>query len=264
MNRINQMFEKHKSENKKSLISFLMAGDQGLDHTKKMCHLLKDSGTDLLEIGVPFSDPLADGKTNQEAAKRALQNNIDVSDILQLVKEIRSEGFDLPIVLFSYLNPVFQYGYKRIAKECRDSGVDGLLLVDLPPEEADGYVKAMDKENIKAVFLASPTTSRERLKKIDRLSSGFVYYVSRTGVTGEKAELSSSLNSELEIVKDNIKSPLVVGFGISTGEQAKVVSENCDGIVVGSAIVKRIPEAIDASGINKLKEFVSSLSNAIN
>ena len=226
---------------------------------------MEKSGVDIIELGVPFSDPLADGPTNQKAAERALASGTSLKGIFELVKTMRSEGLKTPIVLFSYLNPIFAMGYEAFAKACSESGVDGALVLDLPPEEASDYLGFMRASKIDTVFLASPTTSEKRLSLINQKSTGFVYYVSRTGVTGAKSDISETLDQEMITVRDHFTKPLVVGFGISNGDQARQISKMGDGIVIGSAIVKMLENYHnDSKTIDKMTDFVSGISKSLN
>ncbi|SME93757.1 tryptophan synthase subunit alpha [Pseudobacteriovorax antillogorgiicola] len=261
---ISRVFEMLKSDEKKAFVAYITAGDPDLNTTKELCRTLVSSGVDIIELGVPFSDPLADGPTNQKASERALASGTDLKSILRTVKELRDEGFDTPIVLFSYLNPIFAMGFEGFAKACRSSGVDGALVLDLPPEEAEDYIEAMRSQELDTVFLASPTTTRERLELINRESRGFVYYVSRTGVTGVQQDVSETLDQEIANLKDSIKKPVVIGFGISTPEQAKKVGALGEGIVIGSAIVKMVENYHDqANTIDKIADFVKGISNVL-
>ena len=201
-----------------------------------------DQGAEALELGIPFSDPVADGVTVQRAAERSLAAGTTLMGVLDLVRRLRSGGVKMPICLFSYLNPIFRMGYEDFVREARAAGADGALIVDLPPEEAEEYCDAAKRHAFATVFLSSPTTSPERLKLIDACSTGFVYYVSREGVTGAKDSLPQQLQDKLSGLRKSLSNPLAVGFGISTPEHVKQLAGKADGIVVGSALVKLIEE----------------------
>lgn len=231
-------------QNKSSaLIPFIMAGDPGMATTEEIIVALEKAGAAALELGVPFSDPVADGETVQRAAERALAGGTKLQDVLALVKKLRARGVALPICLFSYLNPVYVMGYDDFVRAAQDAGAQGALLVDLPPEEAADYLTAAKAARFETVFLASPTTSAERLRRIDAASNGFVYYVSREGVTGAQAALPEQLAGKLENLKATLENPVAVGFGISTRNHVAALEGKADGIVVGSALVKIVAEA---------------------
>lgn len=264
MNSISEAFNKRKQENSKVFIPYVTAGDPSLAISKQIVKCLADCGSDIIELGVPFSDPIADGPTNQLASERALKHNVSLTDVLNFVKELRDEGVTTPLVLFTYLNPVFKMGYEKFASLAKASGVNGALVLDLPPEESDEYLAHMQKQGLDTIFLASPTTSKERLQKISDSTSGFLYYVSRVGVTGAKSDISSTLKEEILELKKTIKTPVAVGFGVSTPEQAKKISEDAEGVVVGSSIVKIIEQ--NQNNPDKLLEnlsgYVKSLREA--
>ena len=236
--RLTELFKRKKAAGEKAFIAYLTAGDPTLAATETYVAALEKAGVDIIELGVPHSDPVADGPTNQKAAERALRSGTSLRDILGLVSKLRAGGTQMPMVLFTYFNPIFRMGVETFAAEARRSGVDGVLVVDLPPEEAEGYQALLQANGLDTIFLASPTTRPERIEIIGRLSSGFVYYVSRTGVTGARESLSASLETELERLRSRISLPICVGFGISTPEQVRAVARCADGVVVGSALVK--------------------------
>ena len=220
------------------------------------------AGADIIELGVPFSDPLADGVVIQEAAQRALKNRVSLRHVLAMVKEIRAVC-DVPILLFSYYNPVLAYGAGDLARDSRDAGVDGILCVDLPPEEAEEYISAFKGQGLATVFLAAPTSTAERIKIIAKSSSGFVYYVSRRGVTGERDSMESSVRGMVAKIKEHTDLPVAVGFGIGKPEQAAEVGEYADGVVVGSAIVRLIGELGDSPDTaSRAGALVKSLADA--
>ena len=198
---------------------------------------LEKAGVDIIELGVPFGQPVGDGPTIQRSAQRALDKQTSLKTILPLVKQVRLQGVELPIVLFSYHNPIFSYGYKALARDAAEAGVSGTLVVDLPPEESKEYRSILNRAGIDTIFLATPTTSDQRLPLVTEAGSGFCYYVSRTGVTGGNQDLSASLATELGHVKQFIDLPVFVGFGIRTPEHARAVGKVADGVIVGSAFV---------------------------
>jgi tryptophan synthase alpha chain len=229
------------------LIAYVTAGDPDLVATAQIVRALAEGGASVIELGVPFSDPVADGPTNQKAAERALKSGTTLRKVIALARDLKLEGLRPPLVLFTYFNPVLRMGLDAFARAAQAAGIAGVLCVDLPPEEAGPYKQALDAAGIETIFLASPMTSPERLPLVERFSTSVVYYVSRTGVTGEASRLSATLDAEIRRAKQVIPSrALIVGFGISTPEQARAVARSADGVVVGSAIVKLIEES--ASG----------------
>lgn len=248
----------------KAFIAYITAGDPTPEYTPKMVDALVAAGVDIVELGVPFSDPVGDGPTNQKSCERALTHGVSLRKVLSMAAEVHKKHPRLPIVLFSYFNPIFQMGFKEFAQAAAAAGVSGSLVVDLPPEEARDYVSALRAHKIDTVFLASPTTTQNRLAHVDELSSGFVYYVSRTGVTGAQKELSSTLTSELAEVRKSVKKPLAVGFGIATPEQARIVAQSGDGVVVGSALVKLVEQyGATADMIKNLSAAAKALADAV-
>ena len=235
MSRITNAFARLKSEGRRALVPFVMAGDPDLDTTRQLLVELSRSGADLIELGVPFSDPMADGPVIQRAAARALRNRVGVADVLEVIGEARRET-DVPVVLFSYFNPLLSFG-ERLGPEARRAGVDGVLVTDLVPEEAGDFSAALSANELDSIFLAAPTSTDARLREIARKARGFIYAVSRAGVTGARAETSAEaerLVARLRFVTDL---PVVVGFGISDASQVSEVWRYADGAVVGSAMV---------------------------
>lgn len=233
-------FARCREERRAAFIPFLMAGDPDLETSERLVAALADGGADLIELGVPFSDPIADGPVNQRAATRALAAGTSLSRVLELVARCR-DRVGVPVVLFSYFNPIHACGVARFAERAAASGVDGVLCVDLPPEEAAGeYGPALAEAGVDAVYLLAPTSDRERIEAVDRAATGFVYYVSRTGVTGERAELAPELVRGVKRARRRLRLPLAVGFGISTPEQVAAVGAIADGVVVGSALVAEV------------------------
>lgn len=225
-----------------AFIPFVMAGDPDMKTSEEIIIALEKAGAAALELGVPFSDPVADGITVQRAAERALAKGATLQGVLSLVKSLRARGVKMPICLFSYLNPIYTMGYDKFIAAAQDAGAQGALIVDLPPEEAGEYRVAAEKRKFETVFLCSPTTTPERLRMVDEFSSGFVYYVSREGVTGAQAALPQQLQDKITALKGTLRNPVAVGFGISTPEHVRALAGKADGIVVGSALVKIIEE----------------------
>ena len=258
MTRIAQVFKRLKAKGDKALIPFITAGDPDLATTKALALEMAAKGADLLELGIPFSDPLADGPTIQAASNRAVQGGIHLQEVLKLAGEIRRET-DIPLILMGYYNPILQYGLERTTREAAALGVDGFIIPDLPPEEAGPWRVAAAKAGVAAIFLAAPTSGTERIKHMGQLTKGFLYYVSVTGITGARTELPPELITALKEVRRLVKCPLAVGFGISTPEQVKWLAPYVDGIVVGSAIVQRVARLKGQELIKEVGEFVAAL-----
>ena len=239
MNRIEKKFADLKAKGEKALILYLTAGDPNLAQTEELILTLDRVGVDILEIGVPFSDPTADGPVIQEAAQRSLQGGTTLSAILEMITRIRKVA-TIPIVLFTYYNPIFAYGNERFAIKAKAAGVDGVLVVDLPPEEADELRNFTDPQGIDFITLTAPTTDDRRLAKIVRTSSGFIYYISVTGVTGTKEPEPEAAALDLQRIRKVTDLPVAVGFGISTPAQVRKFAALADGVVIGSAFVKWI------------------------
>lgn len=239
MSAIAEAFARCRREKRAAFVPFLVAGDPTLQGSEELYDALAEAGADLLEVGVPFSDPIADGATIQAAAQRALAEGATLERVLGLVSRLRSErGLRLPIVLFSYFNPIHAYGVERFAEHAAGCGVDGVLAVDLPPEEAAGsYLEALRRHALDPIFLLAPTSTAARVKQVARAGSGFVYYVSRTGVTGARESVRKELAREVRALAKRLALPVAVGFGVSTPEQIRAVAKLADGVVVGSALV---------------------------
>lgn len=259
-NRINEKFAELKSENRGGFVPFIVAGDPDLETTKALILELAQQDASVIELGVPFSDPVADGVTIQAAAERALLNPISVKDILRIVAEVRAENCETPIILFSYYNPILQFGLKNFVDEAVKSGVDGILITDLVPEEAGEFQAILAAKNVSLIMLAAPTSSDERLKKICEKASGFVYAVSRAGVTGARNETSGDAQKLVERLRKFTDLPLAVGFGISTAAQITETWKYADAAVVGSAIVAEIGRVGDSAEIvETIRAFVENL-----
>ena len=242
MSAIAAAFERARAARRAAFVPYLTAGDPHLDVTAALVLALARAGADVIELGVPFSDPIADGPVNQAAAGRALAAGTTLEGILALAARLRG-ATRVPLVLFTYFNPVHAYGLARFAEHAAASGIDGVLCVDLPPEEAKGeYLDALARHGLDPVFLLAPTSTRERVRAVARAGRGFVYYVSRTGVTGERAELPRGLAREVAALRRQLRLPVAVGFGISTPEQVAAVARVADGVVVGSALVRLVAD----------------------
>jgi tryptophan synthase alpha chain len=241
MTRIESLFQ---VRSRKALIAYLTAGDPSPAKTPELVAALERGGVDLIELGVPFSDPIADGPVIQRGAERALNAGTTLAAVLEIARIIRKSS-QIPLLLFTYLNPVMRYGIGKLARDSKEAGIDGCLLTDLSVEEAEPYVAAMRAADLDTVFLAAPTSTPARLKLVAKYSTGFVYLVSRTGVTGEHDSLSSSVEPLVASMREVSTLPLAVGFGISTPEQAREVARLADAVVVGSAFVRLIGEGGD-------------------
>jgi len=258
--RIQALFQ---TARRKALIAYITAGDPSPDRTPSLVAALERGGVDLVELGVPFSDPIADGPVIQRGAARALKAGTNVRKVLDVARRIR-EHSQIPLLLFTYLNPVLRYGLDALARDAKAAGIDGCLLTDLSVEEAAPYVSAMRAGDLDTVFLAAPTSTPERLKLVADYSTGFVYLVSRTGVTGERATLSDSLGPLVTAMRGLTKLPLAAGFGISTAEQAAAVAKVADGVVVGSAFVRLIEEGQNDPALEaRLEAFARELRQGI-
>ena len=263
MNRIQRRFQELAAKGETAFIPYITAGDPTLERTAELVIALERAGADIIEFGVPFSDPMADGVVNQEAAQRALKHGVSLHDIVALVKRLRSST-QVPIVLFTYFNPVLAYGIEAFAAEAAQAGVDGVLCVDLPPEEAADYKRLLDANGLATIFLVAPTSTPERVALIAKCATGFVYYVSRTGVTGERSTIEASVEGMVAAIKRHTRVPVAVGFGISTPDQAAEVAGYADGVIVGSAIVRMVGELGDAPAMTaKVGAFAKSLADAV-
>ena len=247
---------------KKALVAFFTAGDPDLSASKDIFSTIEKHGADMVEIGVPFSDPLADGPTIQASSHRSLKNGTTLKKIVQLVTDIRKTS-ELPVILMTSFNPIFVYGQKDFVADSIKAGVDGLIIPDLPPEEAESFLEIT--EDLDMIFLLAPTSTADRIRHIGKLSRGFIYYISLTGTTGTKESLSVGLNDKVCEIKKSVSLPVFIGFGISGPEQAKQAAEAGDGVILGSAIVKIIENNHDPiERDRKLGAFISSIQKAIN
>lgn len=241
MKRIEEKFKALRAKKEKALIVYLTAGDPSLNVTKKLIFALEKAGVDILEIGVPFSDPTADGPVIQAASQRSLKAGTTLASVLKMVAEIRKYS-EIPIVLFGYFNPIFAYGVKKFSKAAQSAGIDGVLVVDLPFEESTELRNYTDKAGIDFISLIAPTTDKDRLKKIVAKSSGFLYYISITGITGTASPKIENIKIDVVKIRKITKLPIAVGFGISKPQQARDIARFSDGVVIGSAVVRLIDE----------------------
>jgi len=263
MNRIVERFTKLKRDNKKAFVVYIGAGDPDLEATRQLALEFDKAGVDVLELGVPFSDPLAYGLVNQLAAQRGLESGTTPPKLLETVTAIRKQS-QIPIVFYVYFNIIHRVGMEQFIVDCAKAGVDGLLVLDLPPEESDNYEAQMAKAGLCNIYLVAPTTPEARMEKIVKRAAGFIYYISREGVTGMQSSVASNLESQIAKIRAHTSLPIAVGFGVSNPEQAKAVAKEADGCVVGSAIVNQIA----ANGkspelVSKLGAFVKAMADAV-
>ena len=251
MGRIGDKFESLRAKNEKALVVYLTAGDPSLAVTKELIFELEKAGVDILEIGVPFSDPTADGPVIQAASQRALKTGTTLASVLKMVADIRLSS-QIPIVLFGYFNPIFAFGVEKFARKASEAGVDGVLVVDLPPEEARELRVYSDAAGLDFISLVAPTSGKDRMKTILKTATGFLYYVSITGVTGTAAPKVEDVAREVGKIRKLTKMPIAVGFGISNAKQAKAIGAVADGIVIGSVVVKLIDENRNNSELVKV------------
>ncbi len=257
ISRIEKTFKELKKRGKKAFIPYIMAGDPSLEGTKDIVLLFEECGADIIEIGVPFTDPLADGPTIQMASERALKAGITLKKVISFVKDLR-QSTRIPLVLMTYYNPVFKYEEENFLRDAKDAGVDGIIIPDLPPDEAKSLISSSQKISLNTIFLLAPTSTPERIKKVAKASRGFIYYVSVTGITGSTLLLNGSMETLISEIRKYTDKPVAVGFGISTPDEASAISKVSDGVIVGSAIVKRLNEFPDG-----LKKYIISLREAI-
>ncbi len=262
MTRIENKFAQLKAKECKAFIPYITAGDPNLDTTLELVLALERTGADVIELGVPFSDPIADGPVIQRATERALRGGVTLRKVLQLGGDIRKKS-EIPLVLFSYFNPLLNYGLEKLAKDAVQAGFDGVLASDLTVEESESFVRTMRAAGLNTVFLVAPTSSPERMKKIAETSTGFLYAVSRTGVTGEQRELAGDLKEFLQTLRTHTSLPIAVGFGISRPEHVFAVWQEADAAAVGSSIVKEVEQHIGKPGlVESVAAFASWLKGS--
>lgn len=263
MNRIDQRFSDLKAAHKKGFVAYIAAGDPSLDRTLDIVLELEKCGADIIELGLPFSDPLADGIVNQMAADRALKAGATTAKVLDLIKAIRKVS-QIPLVLFTYLNPIYTYGFEKFHEDASAAGADGALVLDLPPDEASLNVELPEGPALRHIRLIAPTTPEARIKLIAQRAQGFIYYVSREGVTGAQTSLATGIQEQVALIQSASPTPVAVGFGISTPDQARTVATMADAVVVGSAIVKLVEKHGTSPDLAaKLREFVKPLVDAV-
>jgi len=261
-NRIDTTFARLREQNRKAFVAYVAGGDPDFDRSLEILHALADAGSDIIELGVPFSDPMADGIVNQLAADRALKSGMNAHRIIDLIRAFR-ETKQTPLVLFTYLNPVYAYGYEKFHNDAAAAGADGILLLDLPPSEAAVNADFANAEALHHIHLIAPTTPDERKKNLAQSSQGFIYALSRTGVTGGHSAPSASIGAQVAELRQLTDTPICVGFGITTPDQAAEVAAHGDGVIVGSAIVRTVQENADSPDVaQKLKDFVTPLIEA--
>jgi tryptophan synthase alpha chain len=262
MNRIDLKFQELKKNNEKAMIAFVTAGDPNFETTAKLVYSMEEAGADIIELGVPYSDPIADGATIQKSSARALKNGATISKIMDVVKSIRVNT-QIPLVYLVYYNSVFKYGIERFIKQCNEVGVDGIIIPDLPIEERKDILAIADKFEVALIPLIAPT-SKERIEKIVTSGSGFIYCVSTNGVTGARSEINTDIKAYMDTVSKFTDIPKAIGFGISSAKMAKELKEYCDGIIIGSAIVKKVDETENTEEmLENVKKFISEVKEAL-
>ncbi len=257
MNRIDKTFKRLKDTGKKAFIPYIMAGDPDIDKTMERVLMLEECGADIIELGVPFSDPVADGPTIQRAAERALKAGVSLKKMLTFMTELRKRS-QVPIIFMTYYNPIYKYGEEAFVDDAAKAGVDGFIIPDLPPEEAGSLIKSCRAQGLDTIFLVAPTSTEERMKSIVSASRGFIYYVSMTGITGTKLSLEDHFSNHVGRLKEMTGKPVAVGFGISTPDDARRMAAVADGVIVGSVIVKKFHE-----DPGNAREFIKKIREAV-
>jgi len=265
MSRLKQTFALLRGQNRCALIPFITAGDPKTSVTVPLMHAMVDAGANIIELGVPFSDPMADGPVIQQASERALLHHTSVTDVLEMVRHFREKDAQTPVVLMGYLNPIEISGYEKFAHAAAEAGVDGVLTVDLPPEEAEEFTAIMRQKDIDTIFLLAPTSTTERIEKICSVSSGFVYYVSVKGVTGSSSLDITAVTAKLNAIRLHTELPVGVGFGIKDAVTAKLMAATADAVIIGSALVSRIAANQDnpAAILSEVTELLAAIRKAI-
>ena len=262
MNRIDLKFKQLREKNEKAMISFITAGDPDFETTAKLVYAMEDGGADIIELGVPYSDPIADGATIQKSSARSLKNGTTIKGIMDAVKTIRLNT-EVPLVYLVYYNSVFKYGIERFIAQCSVVGIDGIIIPDLPIEERKDILDIADKYEVALIPLIAPT-SKERIEKIVKNASGFIYCVSTNGVTGTRTEIDTDMKAYMDTVSKITDIPKAIGFGISSAAMAKELKPYCDGIIIGSAIVKKVDETENGEEmLENVKNFVNEVKQAI-
>ncbi len=263
MKRIEKTFAELRRRGEKALVAYITAGYPNLETTRMLIPALERAGVDILEVGVPFSDPTADGPVIQAASQAALKNGTTLSRVLEMIEDLRG-SVKIPLVLFSYYNPIFSMGTETFARRAAAAGVDGVLVVDLPAEESAELRRETDPAGVEFISLVAPTTGAERVRKVVKAATGFIYYISVTGVTGTRGPEMEETRANVEAIRSLTKLPVVVGFGVSTPGQAREIGGLADGVVVGSAFVKLIGEKADGpDGIGAVEAYAASLKAAL-
>lgn len=263
MSRLTNKFKELKQKNKCAFVSYVTAGYPDLSLTKELIFKLEESGVDIIELGVPFSDPLADGPVIQAASQYALKKGVTLTKIIGLIKSIRGR-VKIPLCLMSYYNPIYKMGLVQFTKKASEAGIDGVIVPDLPLEEAGEFIGGVRRKKIDTIFFVSPTSTAGRMKSAASASSGFIYYVSLTGITGARKNLAGDLRGRVGLIRKYTAKPVCIGFGISRPRHLKELARFCDGVIVGSAIVKKISENITSKGLTyKVGNFVRSLTQVL-
>lgn len=263
MNRIQTTFDSLKQQDRKALIPFITAGDPSLDKTVPLMHALVAAGADVIELGVPFSDPMADGPTIQRASERALKNGMSLRGVLAMVAEFRQTDGTTPVVLMGYGNPIEAMGWEPFAERCSEVGVDGVLTVDFPPEESAEAFEHLQRHDIAPIFLLAPTTDEARIERVARLARGYVYYVSLKGVTGAGHLDLAAIADKMPQLRRHIHLPIGVGFGIRDGDTARQVADLADAVVIGSRIVQEIENSTAGTVVDNVQQFVAGVRAAL-
>ncbi len=263
MSRIGQAFEQLKAQNRKALIPFITAGDPSQEATVPLLHALVEAGADVLELGVPFSDPMADGPTIQRASERALKNGMTLRGVLAMVAQFRQQDATTPVVLMGYGNPIEAMGWETFAQRCAEAGVDGVLTVDFPPEESHEAFLHLQRHDIDPIFLLAPTTNEDRIQQVAKLARGYVYYVSLKGVTGAGNLDIAAIAEKMPQLRKYISLPIGVGFGIRDGKTARKVADVSDAVVIGSRIVQEIEQSAPHDLLGNVKNFVAGVRAAL-
>lgn len=258
MKRLDSMFRRLKREARCGLIAYVTCGDPDVATTIEVIHALEEAGADAIELGVPFSDPIADGPVIQAASFRALQRGTTMDGVFQIARSVR-ERSQIPLIAFSYLNPLLRFGEVRFADTAAECGIDAVLVTDLPPESSKSFRDALRARKLGIVFLLSPTSSDQRVRIVDRATSSFIYYVSTTGVTGVRGDLDPSLIAKLEGIRKMVRHPVAVGFGISNHDHFATLAPHCEAVVVGSAIVRAVGEGDAASAAGRAGAVVRGI-----
>ena len=263
MNRIKSLFQKKKDNNKSVFITYLVCGDPDIKTTYDLMNIMVESGVDLIELGMPFTDPIADGPIIQKSVERSLAQKTSLQDIFNVVKKFRKKNSHTPVVLMGYMNPIEKIGYKKFSSLSKNNGVDGVLIVDTPPEESNKINKVLQKKDLCQIFLASPTTEKSRLKKIINLTTGYLYYVSIKGITGSQIKNYKTIKNNINLIREISKNkiPITVGFGIKDKKTAKAISKFSDGIIIGSSVVELIEKNIHNKPImfKNMKNYLKNI-----